>query len=51
MNQTARPLLFNADESRRLGYIYRLVEAAVWLLATARQQHQIEKPKRSRKEG
>ncbi len=51
MSQTTRPLLFNADESRRLGYIYRLVEAAVWLLAPARQQYQIEKPKRSQKGG
>ncbi len=51
MSQTTRPLLFNADESRRLDYKYRLVEAGVWPMATACQECQIEKPKRSRKGG
>lgn len=51
MSQTTGPLLFNADESRRLDYKTRLVEAGVWLAATARQEYQIEKPKRSQKGG
>ena len=51
MSQTTRPLLFNADKSRLLAYKYRLVEAAVWPVATARQEYPIEKPKRSPKGG
>lgn len=51
MSQTARPLLFNANESRRLGYKYRLVEAGVCPVAAARQAYLIDKPKGSRKGG
>lgn len=49
MSRTARPLLFNPNEFRRLGYKYRSLEAAVWPVATAGQE--TEKPKRSRKGG
>ena len=51
MSRSTRPLLYNADESRRLDYKYRLVEAGVWPVATAGQERQIEEPKRSRKGG
>ena len=51
MSQTTRPLLFNANESRRLGYKNHLVEVGVCPVATARQEYQIDKPEGSRKGG
>ena len=51
MSQSTRPLVFIADEYHRLGYKYRLVEAGARLVATARQEYQMEKPTGSRKGG
>ncbi len=62
MSQATKSSSLTADEARRLGGKYRLVEAGIWSAETARQwltrqflarhfeerAHEINKPKRSR---